>query len=945
MRVAFFCAFALALSLLAAPAFALDPPDHERWQASMTAAQAALASRNVAVLKPAIEGVFEQAIRMRDQDPRTPQSGAMIVEALQMLERNSRVEFVVLLERLDAMTRVPGGLSSTVSATPAMTLASLLTQDRKLEEARALMRGVAERAAADLGAAHGTVRIARQQEAGAAVAMGDFDGALVSLGEALESVRRTFGPSSSEYADVLITMARVHERRNDVRSALALGDEAFALVTGPARQSTQVLVILQLATLYEACGELMKARELYQRADVSVANARDDEGPHIKILGRLAYLNARLGDGAAARAFMARASEIGRSVAQRFPAFYVEALVNEATIYNLAGEHDEAVASIERAASLAASFSPEEVRALDQRRAVAYLGAQRWERALEIGNQLLQKARPETADYAVAAALVALASALPEQPAARTELAQKAADIRRALQPQHEPFYELFAVAMSYAAEGRLQESAELQKRIIDSETALRGPYEVGWQQLRAYAATLAKLGRSTEAAEVLALVAAESAPLAAAFGPGAAIPVGIFVSEQNPFGFSVQLGDAKWRRWSGESTGWLMAAFAAQFHSGPNLREATLAVMPVLLPEGLDRDVALAGLLAYLQHDRAVLQPWSRMNQSGYEYRFSETNLPGRPFDYTGRVLLTERGFYLAITAVFANSATAAAAAAQALDQVVVTQRPDPRDLGPVERKLHGAIMNNIGVGIADQERFGEALLALEAAREFNLNDMLLQNVIFVNMNAGNFDVVIDEVNRYPGGPAAYPKLYLARAASQQALGNIAAAIADFRAGFATGLRDDDLAGEYVGLLMEHGQAEAGAAFLNEYAAEQSSPEILALQALVSVRIGDEASLQRVLADLEDPQQSSAEAALVAAVIHRQAGGVGALGSFVERLPAELVSAELYALLAATQMQEELFGEARRNVARGLELAPANPELKALEESLRGLRGDERAL
>ena len=65
----------------------------------------------------------------------------------------------------------------------------------------------------------------------------------------------------------------------------------------------------------------------------------------------------------------------------------------------------------------------------------------------------------------------------------------------------------------------------------------------------------------------------------------------------------------------------------------------------------------------------------------------------------------------------------------------------------------------------------------------------------------------------------------------------------------------------------------------------------------------------------------------------------------FVGRLPAELISAELYALLAATQMQAGLFGEARRNVARGLELAPTNSELKALEESLRAPRDGELAL
>ena len=179
-------------------------------------------------------------------------------------------------------------------------------------------------------------------------------------------------------------------------------------------------------------------------------------------------------------------------------------------------------------------------------------------------------------------------------------------------------------------------------------------------------------------------------------------------------------------------------------------------------------------------------------------------------------------------------------------------------------------------------------------------------------------------------------------RAVSEQALGNTTAAIADFRAGFATGLRDDDSASRYVGLLLDEGQVEASAAFLDEYAAEQSSPDVLTLQALVSVRLEDEARLQRALAALEDPEQSSVEAALVAAIIHRQVGGVVGLAEFVERLPAELVSAELYALLAATQMQAELFGAARRSVARGLELAPTNSELNALEESLREVRDDE---
>jgi tetratricopeptide (TPR) repeat protein len=939
MRAAYFRAFALSICLVCTPAFALDPPDHERWEASMKSAEAAIRTRNVATLKPALEGIFEQAIRMRDQDPRVPQSGAIIGQALQVLEVDSRAGLVAALERLDVMTRVPGGLASAVSATPAMSLAGLLMQDRKFVEARELMRGVAERATADLGAAHNTVRLARQQEARAAVAAGDFEGALASLGEALESARRTFGPTSNEYADILIATARVREQRNDVSGALELADEALALVTG---RASPVLVILQLAGVYEDCGELAKARDLYQRGDVSNAEV---QGPNIPVLIRLAYVNARLGDGAAARTFTARASDIGRSVAQRFPGFYLDALFNEAAIYSMAGEYDQAVASIERAASLPTSLSPEQVRALDRRIASAYLGAQRWDRALAIGSELLRAAPPETADYAAAAAIVVLAAAQHEPPSPRAELAQQAIDIRRKLDPQHEPHYELFALAMSHAAAGRLQESAVLQRQIMDSEIELRGNYEVSWQQLRTYAATLERLGRSAEAAEVSARVRAESAPLAAALGAGAVAPVGVFVSEQSAFGFGVQLDDARWRRRSGEVTGWPLAAFSALFYPTPDSNEATLAVIPVLLPEGLDRDVALAGFLSYLNEDRGLLRPWSAGNQTGYEYRFSHSRVPGRPYNHTGRVLLTESGFYLAVAAVAADSAAADTAAAHALDQVVVRDRPDTRALGPADRKLHSNILNNVGVGIAGQARFSEALVALETAREFDVNETLLQNIILVNLNAGNYAAVRDEVGRYPGGAAAYPQLYFARALSERGLGNATAAIADFRAGFAAGVRDDNSASEYVELLLAEDQDDAAATFLDEYAREKSSPEIISLQALLGVRLGDKARLERALSALEDPLQSNAEAALVAALIHLQSGGYREVGAFIERLPAELVSAELYGLLAAAQIEAELFNEARRTVARGLEISPTNPELKSLEESLRGTLGSERVL
>ena len=67
------------------------------------------------------------------------------------------------------------------------------------------------------------------------------------------------------------------------------------------------------------------------------------------------------------------------------------------------------------------------------------------------------------------------------------------------------------------------------------------------------------------------------------------------------------------------------------------------------------------------------------------------------------------------------------------------------------------------------------------------------------------------------PGGPAAYPKLFLVCAVSQQQLGTIDAALAGYETPLATGLRDDDAAARYVGLLVERQRGDEASVFLNE--------------------------------------------------------------------------------------------------------------------------------
>jgi hypothetical protein len=924
---------------VAGNSLALDPPDHDKWQAGISAAQAAIARKDVKGVEDAIVVVFEQSIRMSDRDARLMETAPLIDQGMQVIEvADSHAHALALLKKLNAMTAVAGGLANPTSWTPAIALASALGQQRDFAGARAIMADMAKRAAADFGATHVAVRIARQQEAGLAAAMADYDAAVALLNEVAESVRRAFGASSAEYAEALVNTAALYVQREDFERASKLATEAYSLLQ--ARPPSSIGPLLTLGSVFEQLGDLAEARDVYQRGDNSHDRVPMRAAASAPVLVRLAIVNARLGDGVAARSLMTRATEISRSVLTTSPGPYLEALFGEAAVYSMAGLDDQSVDSLGRIEALLPRLSSEQGTYVRRRLAGSYESARKYDRALALADELLRAASPGSADYASAAAIAARAAAQTDPPAPRTQLAQSALDLRKKLDPGREPNYELYTLALSYGAEGRWRESLDIQQRIIDREAKL-GPYETNWTQWRMYATALEHVGRTREAAEVVARVAAETAPLIAALREDATRAQSLFIAERNAFGFKVDLTDAKWRRWSGQSVGWPMASFAAQYQSEPATTDCTIAVVPVLLPDGIDAETAIAGLLTNINHDRGLLKPWSKGPLKGYEYRFSATNIPGRPYVFTGRLLVEPRRMYLVLATAETSTPQAQAIAEAALDQVTLAEAPNPQSLRGPDRQLHSDILNYVATGLAGPGgHIDTALTIYETARQFGTSEALLQNIILANLRVGRFEVVRSEIDRYPGGPAAFPELLLTRALAEQRLGDAEAAIADYRAGFDAGVRDDEMAREYVTLLLDRTLDKDAVAFLDRYATKKSTPSVIAMQALVSFRVADEKRLTAALDAIEDPKRSSPEAVLVGAFVHKQRGGVDELHQFVDGLTVELVSAELYLILAAAQIEAKRLTEAGKTVALGRALAPANPNLKRLEEVLKAQQG-----
>src|SRR6185295_15535438 len=145
-----------------------------------------------------------------------------------------------------------------------------------------------------------------------------------------------------------------------------------------------------------------------------------------------------------------------------------------------------------------------------------------------------------------------------------------------------------------------------------------------------------------------------------------------------------------------------------------------------------------------------------------------------------------------------------ALAAAETSLDAVTLAAAPNPKAFDEREREFQSRLLAHVASTFSDRRRYDDALTLLGAARQLHVNDVLIEDIIFANVRAGRFDAARDEIDRYPGGAAADPRLYLIRAFSHESLGDNKAALADYKAGFAAGVRDDDYASQYVKLMLD---------------------------------------------------------------------------------------------------------------------------------------------
>jgi len=915
-----------------AVACALEPPDHERWQAGVTATESAIAASDPNAIQAGLYQVFEQAIRMPDGDPRLTSTSELQRRAITSIVRLNGPAVPGVFYRLNELTKVPDGLGNSVARGPAQILYTTYMAAREFARARAVMHDFADRAAADFGPAHTAVLLGRRQEATAAAAMGEFDYALQRLDQALDGTQRAFGAKSLQYLEVLIAIATVHSQRNDLPAAMQRADEASALVKtlgAAVATAPPVTVSNALAEVYESAGEIEKARDLYARGDWEESVALEKFAvAAVAQFARLADVNARLGDTAAARRYVTRATNLGRRVATDCPQCYLDALYAEAGLDSAAGNFDGAAAVLAIVDELAPSTVTAPLNRI--RTAAAYAAAGQYDRALRDAEQLLRVADPRLPVYPDIARVVVIAAALKSPPEARTELAESLVKSERAKDQSREPTEALYALALSYAAEGRWRESAELQERVLAATTKRRQLAAAKW---RTFATALERSGREVEATAIRARVESEQAALAAAFA-GTSTPGGVQLEEHSAFGYDVALTDPKWQRSDGVTLEWPQATFAARWRPEPQ-SEAVLLIMPLPLPDGIDADAATAGLLRFYLQDPAMLKLWTNGRQNGYELLSTSRGKSGRPFTNHWRFLREDAAVYLVVSSAVEQDSGAVAAAAKAIDEVTVGRRPDLARLTAAERKNHGFLLTKVGMELSKYGRLEEALTTLAAAGEFDDSLDRRQNIIVANMDARHYDAALAEIERYPGGIAAHPPLYLWRAQIEQSRANVDAALADYRAGFATGLHDDAYVSLYVTLLVDQKLGDEALAFLDRYGGAAPSVDIVSLQALVSFRFGDQVRLDRALALLEDPRRSNPQGALMAALVHVQAGGLDELADFVEDVPPQLASPDLYLMLAQAQVGAQRLDEALETVQQGLAVAPNSETLKALEAAL----------
>jgi tetratricopeptide (TPR) repeat protein len=914
----------LACLLLSAPCRALDPPDHEQWQAHMTSAERAMRDGDADSLPGAMLGLFEQGLRFGPMDARGYQTTTRLFEAY-MLYKALRPDSVdALLQDLERLTRVEGALASPMSVFPTIELANLAERDGRFAESREILGATAERAAAALGETHETTRRLRREEVDALAAVGEFDLARECLIQARGVAEKVFGPKSVEYALVVIDTAEVDAQAENYAQALEEAEEAVAILRG-IQATPRPELIKSLGDLYWSLGKLEQAR-LYYRGMMELINWREPgvQTRVVPLLMALATIDANLGEGADARSDLKTAREMATSAAQP-PELLFNVLLQEAQLHGFARDFERAAATVAEAERFAAerglSTPNHRLRVAD-----AMLDAEMYDEVVTRASALLGELEPASLDHAFAADLLIRGSALAKRPAAKTPLAEDLVRFFRQRQPHRTPYAALGALALSYRADGRFREALEIERQVTTELAAKLGEHAVQPSSWERHAQTLRLAGERRAADEMEARVAAERDRFAEGWlrvesgGP-------LLVAD-SAFGFSVAITERGWTPW----TVIPYAAFTATYGSN----SATVSVIPVLLTDDLDQEAAIDALIGILQLPATRRVPWSNERMVGYELRYERT-IAGIAFQYLARFAVEEHAVYLMIAGAQAQNAAAISASEAAIEQISLKSGPvDAKNLAGKDREVHASVLNQLGNFRVLQGEHEKALASYLEAERFASNESVLTNIAYVQSELGYYEDLLATIDRFPGNVEEQPELLTWRALARTELDDIAGAIADYERAFGGDYRDDAYVTEYVGLLVDVGRARDAAKFLERYGEGGRSAEVIAIEALVYHTLDDRKRLDAVLALLEDPTVSTPEAALIAGSVHLEREGVEGLAKFAERAQAAgLATAELYAMLAGAHFDLEDFAAAKDAVDRGLSVAPFDEILLELRATI----------
>src|SRR5690606_1621566 len=106
--------------------------------------------------------------------------------------------------------------------------------------------------------------------------------------------------------------------------------------------------------------------------------------------------------------------------------------------------------------------------------------------------------------------------------------------------------------------------------------------------------------------------------------------------------------------------------------------------------------------------------EPWSKGEQSGYEYRFERSVGARLVYRFIARLIIEPRAIYLAVASGNKDLPDAIERAERALDGIRFDHEPVRSDeLTGESRAVHGQLLNHLGVWHYERGRLDQALSA----------------------------------------------------------------------------------------------------------------------------------------------------------------------------------------------------------------------------------------